>query len=866
MTAGISTNFPLGSVSRLRTKTWAGTAVIRVRPQAHAVNPFRHPPPTMSMFKRANATYEAQNKASQPAKPLAKQLFPSSSPSPRRDASIKDQFQMNNGSSKFSQSANPAGPLQPRTSNSSQPMNPPQQVKRTVNSKPLGSLYTSQNSFDEGPDVIDLTGGDTQAPTRVHAVNEFDYFDEDDFSDEVDLDYECPSALPPMKPESTPAKKTIQAPPTDDTSVLSWSQSSPTHFKAAQPISQSTDSQRTAKRAFTEDFDAPSSKPIAKKRSLPPQYIQKKDQRKNNHVEPSPEYDVSTPATKPQARPKESRTWDLTPGAIKEQQKLLKNKSKKPVGSDGQASVEEMQQAVKSYTVKQSAIALSNEQEHVKKLVCEKGQSVFFTGPAGTGKSVLMRAIIQDLKKKHVKDPERLAVTASTGLAACNIGGMTLHSFAGIGLGKDDAQTLVKKIRRNPKAKNRWMRTRVLIVDEISMVDGDLFDKLSQVGRIIRNNGRPWGGIQLVITGDFFQLPPVPDSHSRDTKFAFEAATWNTSIDHTIGLTEVFRQKDPVFAQMLNEMRLGHISEQTVETFKKMSRPIHFDDGLEVTELFPTRQEVENSNQRRLRELSGEAHRYEALDSGDPNVRDKLLGNMMAPKVLELKKGAQVMLIKNLDETLVNGSLGTVIGFSTESAFEVSGGLFDDENEAGEGVDPKVKKRLAAFSRQLSDNAGPDKKKYPLVQFHAVDGTARIMLCCPEPWKVETPTGEVQASREQLPLILAWALSIHKAQGQTLARVKVDLGKVFEKGQAYVALSRAVTQEGLQVLRFDRKKVMAHPRVVSFYQKLYSAEAAVKKKPSSSIASFAFKQPKSTKPTSMAYDDDEEEAMASYGY
>lgn len=501
----------------------------------------------MSMFKRANATYAAQNKAPQPAKPLAKQLFPSSSPSPRRDASIKDFQKSNtssNGSSKFSQSSKPAGPLQPRTSNSSQPMNPPPHVNRTVNSKPFASLYNSQNSFEDSPEVIDLTNSDAQAPTRGKLVEDIDYFDDDDFSDEVDLDYECPSALPPLpplKPATTPAKKAANAPPTDDTSVLSWSQSSPTHFLPAQSVSQSTDSQKTAKRAFTEDIDAPSSKPIAKKRSLPPQYLQKK----NNDVEPSSTYGTSTPAAKPQAKPKESRTWDLTPGTIKEQQKLLKNKSKKPGVSGAEASVEEMQQAVKSYTVKQSAISLSNEQEHVKKLVCEKGQSVFFTGPAGTGKSVLMRAIIQDLKKKYAKDPERLAVTASTGLAACNIGGMTLHSFAGIGLGKDDAQTLVKKIRRNGKAKNRWMRTRVLIVDEISMVDGDLFDKLSQVGRIIRNNGRPWGGIQLVITGDFFQLPPVPDSHSRDTKFAFEAATWNTSIDHTIGLTEVFRQKDP---------------------------------------------------------------------------------------------------------------------------------------------------------------------------------------------------------------------------------------------------------------------------------------------------------------------------------
>lgn len=287
---------------------------------------------------------------------------------------------------------------------------------------------------------------------------------------------------------------------------------------------------------------------------------------------------------------------------------------------------------------------------------------------------------------------------------------------------------------------------------------------------------------------------------------------------------------------------------------------------------FPTRNEVDNSNQRRLRELPGEPQRYEALDSGDPAIREKLLSNMMAPKSLELKKGAQVMLIKNLDDTLVNGSLGTVIGFSTESAFEISNGAFEDEGGFGNNaVDPLVKKRLAAFSRELDKGTGADKRKYPLVQFHSVDGSARIMLCVPEPWKVETPTGEVQASREQLPLILAWALSIHKAQGQTLERVKVDLGRVFEKGQAYVALSRATTQGGLQVMRFDKQKVMAHPRVVSFYQKLYSAESAIKPKKAANttitsfVSQMASRQP-ARKPSDDFIMDDEEEIMASYAH
>jgi ATP-dependent DNA helicase PIF1 len=254
------------------------------------------------------------------------------------------------------------------------------------------------------------------------------------------------------------------------------------------------------------------------------------------------------------------------------------------------------------------------------------------------------------------------------------------------------------------------------------------------------------------------------------------------------------------------------------------------------------------------------------MDTGDPKIRDKLLANMMAPPVIELKVGAQVMLIKNMDETLVNGSLGTVVEFMSESSLGIRG-VGDDSD-----VESDAKKRIRAFESALSEGSNPDNKLYPMVRFHAVDGSQRHLLCVPEDWKVELPTGEMQASRKQLPLILAWALSIHKAQGQTLERVKVDLGKVFEKGQAYVALSRATSQEGLQVLRFQKDKIMAHPRVVEFYNKLYSAEAAVKKKAAGSITSYATKVTKQEAlPRKLAgqqedvFDEDEEEAMAAYG-
>ena len=397
------------------------------------------------------------------------------------------------------------------------------------------------------------------------------------------------------------------------------------------------------------------------------------------------------------------------------------------------------------------------------------------------------------------------------------------------------------------------------------MVDGDLFDKLSQIGRTIRNNGRPWGGIQLIITGDFFQLPPVPDYEKRESKFCFDATTWSTSIDHTIGLTQVFRQRDPEFARMLNEMRIGKISQSTVDAFKALSRPLNFDDGVDLAELFPTRNQVESSNLKRLNALRGKVFRYDAMDTGDPQIRDKLLANMMAPKAIDLKVGAQVMLIKNLDESLVNGSLGKVIGFSDEKTFDMSNGGEDD------GIDDsmaKAKRKLLQTYGHNETGSTSSGQQFPVVQFISTGGFPRVILCQPEEWKVELPNGDIQAKRTQLPLILAWALSIHKAQGQTLERVTVNLGKVFEKGQAYVALSRATSQHGLQVVGFEKSKVMAHPRVVDFYGKLYSAADALKKRPttiSDFIANRRGAAP-APKPRAATTLDDEEEAMASYGF
>ncbi len=236
--------------------------------------------------------------------------------------------------------------------------------------------------------------------------------------------------------------------------------------------------------------------------------------------------------------------WNKTASALKEDQRRLRQGHKARIKNDTEAMSSPTAATTTKKPTPVTPVFLSDEQRKVMDLVINERKSVFFTGSAGTGKSVLLREIIMELRKKYHREPDRVAVTASTGLAACNVGGVTLHSFAGIGLGKEAVPELVRKIKRNPKAKNRWIRTKILIIDEISMVDGDLFDKLESVARSIRNNGRPFGGIQLVITGDFFQLPPVPD-YGKVAKFSFDAATWTTSIEHTIGLTQVFRQKDP---------------------------------------------------------------------------------------------------------------------------------------------------------------------------------------------------------------------------------------------------------------------------------------------------------------------------------
>jgi ATP-dependent DNA helicase PIF1 len=225
-------------------------------------------------------------------------------------------------------------------------------------------------------------------------------------------------------------------------------------------------------------------------------------------------------------------------------------------------------------------VKLSDEQQHVLDLVVNQGKSVFFTGNAGAGKSFLLREIIKQLKR--IKSGEALQICASTGIAACNIGGKTLHSFVGCGIVRMHPSQMAGRVIKNKSALARWQITEVLIIDEISMIDGDLFDSIDQCARIVRDSKKPFGGIQLVICGDFFQLPPVPERDSNGKMiaptFCFETESWKNAIEETVMLTHTFRQTDPVFINILNELRFNKLSAESIKVLKSLNRPVKIGD------------------------------------------------------------------------------------------------------------------------------------------------------------------------------------------------------------------------------------------------------------------------------------------------
>lgn len=434
---------------------------------------------------------------------------------------------------------------------------------------------------------------------------------------------------------------------------------------------------------------------------------------------------------------------------------------------------------------RRTKIQWTEEQESVLSAV-RQGSSVFVTGSAGTGKTKLLTEIVKSLKKLHT--PSEVFVTASTGVSAFAIKGQTLHSFAGIHNSTNyDPQNLLNVMKK--RSIRNWKKAKALIIDEISMVDAKLFDGLELVAKMLKDVDEPWGGIQLVVVGDFCQLPPVgknsncKESRPKKSKdvivnYAFEANCWNDSFDLQIELTKIFRQSDPQFIELLQAIRKGERDHPNLALLEEHCSKTKCDPS--AVQLFPLKKIVTKVNEEKLRSLQKDGVVYRAVDSGEDDWK-KQLEQGIAPDEITICEGARVMLVKNLHtwKGLVNGATGTVVGF-------------DEAVDVGD---------------VCSD------KRLPIVQFDS----GKKLTMKPVEWHVMAGN-KVVARRKQIPLILAWALSIHKCQGMTLDKTIINLSRAFGCGMVYTALSRVKSLDGLHLVGFESAMIQADHRVSEFYR------------------------------------------------
>lgn len=408
-----------------------------------------------------------------------------------------------------------------------------------------------------------------------------------------------------------------------------------------------------------------------------------------------------------------------------------------------------------------------------------EGENIFITGPGGTGKSELIRRIY----KHAIGRNKEIHVTAMTGCAALllNCKATTIHSWSGIGIGNKPVDELVKKIRKNKFAKKMWLKTEILVLDEVSMLSKKLFDILNQIGKTLRNNGNLFGGIQVIFSGDFYQLPPVGDANEPESsKFCFESEEWLPKTQQ-IELVKIFRQSDTKYADILNQIRKGRIKRSANDLLTSyVGRPIP--PELVITKLYPTRNKVDNLNFQQMNDLESEEVEFNLNTKISPTTSSKyssaeikyetdhLINNITCEKIVRLKVGAHVMCIVNIQGEQIeicNGSQGIITAFTSD-------GL------------PKVK-----FNNGVE------------------------MVMARHMWTSEKiPTIGVT----QIPLILAWALTIHKSQGASLDAAEIDVGSgIFECGQTYVALSRVKSLEGLYLTSYDPSKIKINKKVFEFY-------------------------------------------------
>jgi len=398
--------------------------------------------------------------------------------------------------------------------------------------------------------------------------------------------------------------------------------------------------------------------------------------------------------------------------------------------------------------------------------ILKMGKNVFLSGPAGSGKTHVLQDYINYLKS-HAVD---VAVTASTGIAATHLGGMTIHSWSGLGVRDVLTDYDIEDLMERQYLYKRFERTKVLIIDEVSMLHHFRLDLIEWICRQMKRSEKPFGGMQIVVCGDFFQLPPVTRGDVLESEFAYKAESWPASKFTVCYLSEQHRQKDNTYLSILNQIRENKVNQKTVELLKtRLNKdPEH---GGESTRLYTHNIDVDVVNKQHLSLINSAVKNYRMILKGSTGLAELLKKSCLSPENLELKVGARVMFTKNHPEgAYVNGTLGLVKEFNS----------FGD----------------------------------PVVE---TNGGMKISVG-PQSWKVEEE-GKVKAEISQLPLRLAWAITVHKSQGMSLDAMEVDLSKSFVRGMGYVALSRVRSLAGMKLLGFNDMSLEVDPEILEMDKK-----------------------------------------------